>query len=56
MSTSMYIVGSIIFSVYMYFTIWNINNGSKKMDEDYYQRHNQPNPSDYDDTGNYTKK
>ena len=26
----MWIVGGIIFAVYMYFTIWNINNGSKK--------------------------
>ena len=30
MSTSMYIVGAAIFAVYMYFTIWNINNGSKQ--------------------------
>ena len=29
MSVTMWIVGSIIFAVYMYFTIWNINNGSK---------------------------
>ena len=26
----MWIVGSVIFAVYMYFTIWNINNGSKQ--------------------------
>jgi ABC-type sugar transport system permease subunit len=25
----MWIVGSIIFAIYMYFTIWNINNGVK---------------------------
>jgi hypothetical protein len=25
----MWIVGSVIFTVYMYATIWNINNGSK---------------------------
>ena len=30
MSTTMWIVGSVIFAVYMYFTIWNINNGSKQ--------------------------
>ena len=29
MSTTMWIVGSIIFAIYMYFTIWNINNGVK---------------------------
>ena len=30
MSITMWIVGSIIFTVYMYFTVWNINNGSKQ--------------------------
>jgi len=30
MSTTMWVVGGIIFIAYMYFTIWNINNGSKK--------------------------
>ena len=25
----MWIVGSVIFAVYMYFTVWNINNGVK---------------------------
>ena len=30
MNVTMWIVGSIIFIVYMYFTIWNINNGSKQ--------------------------
>ena len=30
MSVTMWIVGSVIFAVYMYFTIWNINNGSKQ--------------------------
>ena len=29
MSVTMWIVGSVIFAVYMYFTIWNINNGVK---------------------------
>ena len=29
MSVTMWIVGSVIFTVYMYATIWNINNGSK---------------------------
>ena len=29
MSITMWIVGSVIFAIYMYFTIWNINNGSK---------------------------
>ena len=30
MNVTMWIVGSIIFIAYMYFTIWNINNGSKQ--------------------------
>ena len=29
MSVTMWVVGSVIFAVYMYFTIWNINNCSK---------------------------
>ena len=29
MSVTMWIVGGVIFVAYMYFTIWNINNGSK---------------------------
>ena len=29
MSVTMWVVGSVIFAVYMYFTIWNINNGAK---------------------------
>ena len=29
MSVTMWVVGSVIFAIYMYFTIWNINNGSK---------------------------
>ena len=29
MSITMWAVGSIIFAVYMYFTIWNINNSVK---------------------------
>ena len=33
MSVTMWIVGSIIFAVYMYFTVWNINNGHKKTKE-----------------------
>jgi len=33
MTITMWIVGGVIFSAYMYFTIWNINNGSKKQKE-----------------------
>jgi len=40
MNVTMWIVGSIIFITYMYFTIWNINNGSKPT--------KQPEESSYD--------
>jgi len=30
MSVTMWIVGSVIFTVYMYFTIWNINRNGVK--------------------------
>ena len=33
MSVTMWVVGSVIFAVYMYFTIWNINNGVKSPPE-----------------------
>ena len=33
MSVTMWVVGSVIFTVYMYFTIWNINNGVKPPSE-----------------------
>ena len=33
MSVTMWVVGSVIFAIYMYFTIWNINNGSKPPQE-----------------------
>jgi hypothetical protein len=29
MSLTFFLVGGVIFSVYMFFTIWNIYNGSK---------------------------
>ena len=33
MSISMFAVGFVIFSAYMYFLIWNINNGHKPKDK-----------------------
>lgn len=34
MSFSMYVVGFVIFSAYIWFTIWNINYGSQKQEEE----------------------
>ena len=46
MNVAMFIVGFCIFSVYIYFTIWNIFYGARKNKEenypDYYSRHNSP--------------
>jgi hypothetical protein len=38
MSIGFFIVGGIIFSVYMYFTFWNIVHSSKKQMEDNYPK------------------
>lgn len=51
MSVTMWVVGGIIFAVYMYFTIWNINNGSqpeKKVDTSY-------DVMDMDGMGNFSR-
>jgi len=52
MSISMYIVGAAIFAVYMYFTIWNINNGSKKQEE---ARPTEYDVMDMDGMGNFSR-
>ena len=52
MSTTMWIVGGIIFVVYMYFTIWNINNGSKKSSEPDFTRYD---VMDMDGMGNFSR-
>ena len=52
MSFSMYIVGAAIFAVYMYFTIWNINNGSKKQEE---ARPTEYDVMDMDGMGNFSR-
>lgn len=35
MSITFLSVGAIIFAVYMYFTVWNINNSAKKQRNDW---------------------
>ena len=59
----MFIVGAIIFGLYMagyLFMIKYANDGQRRdMARDdrfeYYQRHNQPNPADYDGMGNFSR-
>lgn len=57
MSIGFFIVGGVIFSVYMYFTVWNIFYSSKKQREEnypnYYHRHGQIDNMDMDGHGNY---
>jgi len=36
MSISFFIIGGVIFSIYMYFTIWNIFYSNKKQKEENY--------------------
>lgn len=56
MNVAMFIVGFCIFSVYIYFTIWNIFYSSRKNKEenypDYYARHEQVDNMDMDGMGN----
>lgn len=52
MSLGMYIVGFVIFSIYIYFTIWNINNGSKSQAEEISK---EPDEIDMDGMGNYSR-
>ena len=34
MSFEMFIVGAVLFALYLYFTIWNITHNNKKQDEE----------------------
>lgn len=51
MSGGFFIVGGIIFSVYVYFTIWNINISARKSKEENYP--NYADKIDMDGHGNY---
>ena len=48
----MYVVGFVIFAVYMYFTIWNINRGSKKQETIQQKEHD---VMDTDGMGNFSR-
>jgi len=50
MSLGFFLIGGIIFAVYMYFTVWNIFYSSKKQEEENYPNYD---VTDYDGIGNY---
>lgn len=53
MSTGMFIVGFVIFGVYLYLTIWNIFYSSRKQrEENYPDLDGMGNAVDYDGIGN----
>jgi len=54
MSFGMYIVGFVIFALYMWFTIWNINNGSNQQTKDEHVS-NYPDAMDMDGMGNFSR-
>ena len=54
MSTSMFITGFVIFSIYMAFLIWNIYNGHKSED-DHNQLDYEPDNLDMDGMGNFSR-
>ena len=49
----MFIIGFIIFSVYLFFLIWNISYNTKKQREENYPRIDEANTIDYDGGGNW---
>ena len=54
MSPTMFIVGTVIFGVYLYFLIWNIFYSAKKhREENYPGLTGMGDPVDYDGIGNY---
>jgi hypothetical protein len=57
MSIAFFIVGGVIFSIYVYFLIWNIFTSNRKQREEnyygYYQRHGMVDNMDMDGHGNY---
>lgn len=56
MGVGMYVVGAIIFSAYMYFTIWNIFYSTKKQrEENYPNLKGEHDSADYDGMGNFSR-
>lgn len=59
MSTGFFIVGGVIFSIYVYFLIWNIKYGTRKQKEEVERqdilRRYQSTTMDYDGMGNFSR-
>lgn len=56
MSTTMFIVGFVIFSLYLYVTIWSIFYNSRKQQEENYPNLNgMGDKIDYDGMGNFSR-
>ena len=53
MSGGFFIIGGVIFSIYVYFTIWNINTSAKLNKEENYPNFRQVDEVDMDGHGNY---
>lgn len=54
MDYGMYIIGAIIFGVYMYFTVWNIIYNSNKQEEEN-RATIEDDSVDYDGMGNFSR-
>ena len=54
MSTTMFVTGFIIFSIYLAFLIWNIYNGNPTKPEDR-SLDSGPDPIDMDGMGNFSR-
>jgi hypothetical protein len=59
MSTGFFIVGGVIFSIYIYFLIWNIKYGTQKQKEEAERqdilRRYQSTTMDYDGMGDFSR-
>lgn len=56
MNIAFFIVGAVIFALYMYFTIWNIFYSSKKQREENYPNYSTQNDTmDMDGMGNFSR-
>jgi len=55
MSIGFFIVGGLIFGVYMYFTLWNIFYSSKKQREENYPTMKLVDETDMDGMGNFSR-
>lgn len=60
MGIGFFLVGAIIFSIYIYFLIWNIKNGTQKQKEelerqDRIRRYSSTTTMDYDGMGDFSR-